>query len=65
MVPTSERAVPQDEMNLRNQLTLLLCFCQTGATQTGWQPQAKLNSPDSLRSTAHAHTQHLASEYKW
>lgn len=65
MVLTSERAASQDKMNLGNQPMVLLCLHQTGATQTSWQPQAKLNSPDSLGSTAHAHTQHLASEYRW
>lgn len=65
MLPTSERAASQDEMNLGSQPTLLLGLYPTGATQTSWQPQAKLNSPDSLHSTARAHTQHLASEYRW
>lgn len=65
MLPTSERATSQDEMNLGSQPTLLFCLHPKGATQTSWQPQAKLNSPDSLRSTAHVHTQHLASEYRW
>lgn len=57
MVLSSERAASQNELGKS--------LHQSGATQISQQPQAEPNLPGSPRSTAHARTQHLASEYRW